>query len=137
MTITTVPFPEGKDQDLLTLAEVAAVLRTPVNTLRWWRQCGEGPAFFKIGRHLVTTLGDLRAWVEEPKSAPVDEGLVSTDRAPSVPKPRRTRLDARIDCEGEGDEDGETAAGRRDVGRAEGAPVAERPVASDWTLPGL
>ena len=31
------------DGDLLTLSEVAAILRVPVNTLRWWRQQGTGP----------------------------------------------------------------------------------------------
>jgi hypothetical protein len=67
MTITTVSIPDGDDEDLLTLSEVAAILRKPVNTLRWWRQQGTGPAFFKIGRNLVTTLGDLREWIEEQK----------------------------------------------------------------------
>jgi hypothetical protein len=67
MTITTVSMPDGDDGDFLTLAEAAAILRTPVNTLRWWRQRGTGPRFFKIGRHLVTTVGDLRAWIEEQK----------------------------------------------------------------------
>lgn len=67
MTITTVSMPDGDDGDLLTLSEVAAILRKPVNTLRWWRQLGTGPRFFKIGRNLVTTLGDLREWIEEQK----------------------------------------------------------------------
>ena len=55
------------DADFLTLPEVADILRVPVNTLRWWRQQGAGPAYFKIGRRLVTTVGDLKAWVEEQK----------------------------------------------------------------------
>ena len=67
MSITTVSMPDGDDEDFLTLAEAAAILRKPVNTLRWWRQRGTGPRFFKIGRHLVTTIGDLRAWIEEQK----------------------------------------------------------------------
>lgn len=67
MTISTISIPDGTDEDFLTLSEVAAILRVPVNTLRWWRQRGDGPAFFKIGRHLVTTIGDLRAWIEEQK----------------------------------------------------------------------
>ena len=67
-TITTVSIPDGKDEDFLTLAEVAAILRVPVNTLRWWRQCGDGPRFFKIGRHLLTTIGDLRAWIDDQKN---------------------------------------------------------------------
>jgi len=66
-TISTTSIPEGRDEDFLTLSEVAAILRVPVNTLRWWRQRSEGPRFFKIGRHLVTTIGDLRAWIDEQK----------------------------------------------------------------------
>ena len=66
-SISTVSIPDGGDEDFLTLSEVAAILRVPVNTLRWWRQRGSGPKFFKIGRHLVTTIGDLRDWIEEQK----------------------------------------------------------------------
>ena len=46
---------------------IASILRVPVNMLRWWRQRGDGPRFFKIGRRLVTTIGDLRSWIEEQK----------------------------------------------------------------------
>lgn len=76
-TSTTVSIPESADGDLLTLAEVAVVLKVPVNTLRWWRHRGTGPGFFKLGRHLVTTVGDLRAWVEAQKHA---AGAVRTGR---------------------------------------------------------
>ncbi len=58
------------DGDFLTLPEVAVTLRTPVNTLRWWRQQGTGSHFFKIGRKLVTTVGDLRSWIDDQKHAP-------------------------------------------------------------------
>jgi hypothetical protein len=67
MPISTVSIPAGTDEDFLTLAEVAAILRVPVNTLRWWRQRGRGPRFFKIGRRLVTTIGDLKRWIDEQK----------------------------------------------------------------------
>ena len=53
--------------DFLTVSEVADILRVPVNTLRWWRQQGTGPRYFKIGRRLVTTVGDITTWVEEQK----------------------------------------------------------------------
>lgn len=56
------------DGDLLTLSEVADILRVPVNTLRWWRQQGAGPRYFKLGRRLVTTVGDLTTWVDEQKN---------------------------------------------------------------------
>jgi hypothetical protein len=38
-----------------------------MNTIRWWRQKGTGPGFFKVGRRLVTTAGDLQAWIQEQK----------------------------------------------------------------------
>ncbi|WP_141013695.1 helix-turn-helix domain-containing protein [Nocardioides sambongensis] len=52
------------DDDLLTLMEVAEILRVPVSTVRWWRQMGEGPEFFKLGRHLLTTAADVRRYIE-------------------------------------------------------------------------
>jgi hypothetical protein len=65
--IKTASIPVGNNEDFLTLPEVAEILRVPVNTLRWWRQRGDGPPFFRIGRHLVTTIGDLRDWIQEQK----------------------------------------------------------------------
>ena len=41
--IQTASIPVGNDEDFLTLPEVAEILRVPVNTLRWWRQRGDGP----------------------------------------------------------------------------------------------
>ena len=71
MTITanTVPFSQRHDEELLSLSEVSEVLKTPVNTLRWWRQLGKGPLFFKIGRRLVTTVGDVRQFMREQRLA--------------------------------------------------------------------
>ena len=64
-TTTQVPFAERDPEELVTLAEVAEILRVPINTMRWWRQRGTGPEFFKIGRHLVTTVGDVRRFIRE------------------------------------------------------------------------
>ena len=66
-SITTVSLPDGKDADLITIAEAAAIVRMPLNSMRWHRQNDTGPRFFKIGRHVVTTIGDLRDWIEEQK----------------------------------------------------------------------
>jgi hypothetical protein len=38
---------------LLKAAEAAERLRRPVETLRYWRWCGEGPPSFKIGRAVL------------------------------------------------------------------------------------
>lgn len=81
MTITTntVPFHQRHDEELLTLSDVAEILKTPENTLRWWRQIGKGPQFFKIGRRLVTTVGDVRQFMREQRLA----------ARPLIPEPRR------------------------------------------------
>ena len=58
-----IPFHARHEDELLTLDDVAEILMTPVNTVRWWRQTGTGPEFFKIGRRLYTTVGDLRTFI--------------------------------------------------------------------------
>ena len=64
-----VPFHERHDDELLTLDDVAQILKTSENTVRWWRQTGTGPEFFKIGRRLYTTVGDLRRFIRSQRLA--------------------------------------------------------------------
>ncbi|MFD1506070.1 helix-turn-helix domain-containing protein [Georgenia yuyongxinii] len=64
-----VPFHERHDDELLTLEDVAQILRTSANTVRWWRQVGTGSEFFKIGRRLYTTVADLRRFIREQRLA--------------------------------------------------------------------
>ena len=64
-----VPFHARHEDELLTLDEVAEILQTSPNTVRWWRQMGTGPEFFKIGRRLFTTVGALRRWIREQRLA--------------------------------------------------------------------
>ena len=40
--------------ELLTVAEVAALLRLPAATVRYWRHIGVGPHGFRIGRTSTT-----------------------------------------------------------------------------------
>jgi hypothetical protein len=56
---------ERDDDELLTFFEVAEILRVPVNTLRWWRQLGRGPRFFKIGHQLRTTVLEVRTFLDD------------------------------------------------------------------------
>jgi predicted DNA-binding transcriptional regulator AlpA len=46
----TVPDTPHADDELLTMQEVAHVVRVPVATLRYWRHLGTGPRSFRIGR---------------------------------------------------------------------------------------
>jgi predicted DNA-binding transcriptional regulator AlpA len=66
---TDIPFHARHEDELLTLDEVAEILQTSPNTVRWWRQIGTGPDFFKIGRRLYTTVGDLRRFIREQRLA--------------------------------------------------------------------
>ena len=52
------------ENDLLTIDEVAAILRTPKATLRYWRHLGIGPHSFKIGRRVFYRAGDVYAWLD-------------------------------------------------------------------------
>jgi hypothetical protein len=60
--------------DLMTLAEAAALLRTPVATLRYWRYLGVGPAGFRLGRRVVFRRTDLDRWFASSRSARHVEG---------------------------------------------------------------
>jgi excisionase family DNA binding protein len=51
--------------DLLTLVEVAAELRVPVETLRKWRARGTGPRAAKVGRHLRYRRAEVDRWLAE------------------------------------------------------------------------
>jgi excisionase family DNA binding protein len=51
--------------DLLTLAEVAAELRVPLETLRKWRAKGAGPRAAKVGRHLRYRRAEVDRWLAE------------------------------------------------------------------------
>jgi excisionase family DNA binding protein len=61
--------PDEPIDDLLTLHEVAELLRVPEATLRYWRFCHTGPASFKIGRHVRYQRRDVHTWLREQRSA--------------------------------------------------------------------
>lgn len=49
----------------LTSQEVADLLRTPVETVYYWRQVGKGPKSFKIGRRVLYAREDVEAFIAE------------------------------------------------------------------------
>ena len=55
------------DDELLTIAEVAAIVRAPVATLRYWRHLGTGPRSFRVGRGVRYWRTDVTAWLEQQK----------------------------------------------------------------------
>ena len=53
----------------LTTAEVAATVRAPVATLRYWRHIGKGPKSFRVGRRVLYSEADVLAWLAEAEEA--------------------------------------------------------------------
>lgn len=57
--------PVELDDELLSIDEAAALVRTPVATLRYWRHLGTGPRSFRVGRAVRYWRHDVVAWLEE------------------------------------------------------------------------
>lgn len=55
--------------DLLTTAEVAAMLRAPEPTVRYWRMKGTGPNGFRVGRRVLYRRADVDAWLAAQEQA--------------------------------------------------------------------
>jgi excisionase family DNA binding protein len=58
-----------ESDDLLTTAEVAAVTRAPVSTVRYWRHLGRGPRGFRIGRRVLYRREEVLRWLAEQENA--------------------------------------------------------------------
>ena len=48
--------------ELLTISEVAAILRAPVATMRYWRHLGIGPAGIRVGRRVLYDEAECDRW---------------------------------------------------------------------------
>ena len=49
--------------ELLTITEAADLLRTPVATLRYWRNIGYGPGSFRVGRGVRYWRHEILDWL--------------------------------------------------------------------------
>jgi excisionase family DNA binding protein len=59
---------EHGDAELLTVADVAAMTRLAVGTLRYWRHTGSGgPPSVKLGRRVLYRRSDVEEWLKEAK----------------------------------------------------------------------
>jgi predicted DNA-binding transcriptional regulator AlpA len=50
---------------LLNIEEAAERLRTPVSTLRFWRNQSIGPRSARLGRRIFYRESELAAWIEQ------------------------------------------------------------------------
>ena len=62
------------DDDLLTIAEVADLVRVPVATLRYWRHLGTGPKSFRVGRSVRYWRTEVLLWLERQTNQPRKAG---------------------------------------------------------------
>ena len=61
--------PHANDE-LLTMKEVANVVRVPVATLRYWRHLGSGPRSFRLGRSVRYWRTEVLHWLEQQSNDP-------------------------------------------------------------------
>jgi excisionase family DNA binding protein len=54
--------------DYLTTTEVAELLRTPAETVRYWRHVGKGPESFRLGRRVLYARADVEAFINAARS---------------------------------------------------------------------
>lgn len=54
--------------ELITLTEVAQLLRVPAATLRYWRHMGTGPRSFRVGRHVRYYRTDVKEWLQQQRN---------------------------------------------------------------------
>ena len=50
--------------ELLTETQVSMIFNVPVNTLRYWRHCGDGPNYIKMGRLVRYHADELESYVQ-------------------------------------------------------------------------
>jgi len=58
------------DDEILSIEEAAAFLRSSVGTMRYWRHLGIGPRSIKVGRHVRYWRTDLILWLIEQTNRP-------------------------------------------------------------------
>ena len=51
----------------MTTNEVAELVRTSPETVRYWRHVGTGPKSFKVGRRVLYDAADVTTWLTEQK----------------------------------------------------------------------
>lgn len=68
-TESTVASPDGdgafySGERLLGPEDLAGYLGVPLKTIYRWRYRGEGPASYRVGRHVRYKLEDVEAWLQ-------------------------------------------------------------------------
>ncbi len=53
------------EDDLMTLPEIAELVRAPLASVRHWRRQGTGPRTFRLNRRVVAKRSDVLSWIDE------------------------------------------------------------------------
>lgn len=72
--------------EILTTAEVAALLKAPPATLRFWRHKEMGPPCFVLGRRVVYRAADVDQWVADQEAATRRGGGITDRRGGQRPR---------------------------------------------------
>lgn len=56
-------------QRFITTHEVAELLRTSPESVRFWRHVGKGPASFKVGRRVLYDSAEVEQWLADARKA--------------------------------------------------------------------
>ena len=87
----------------MTTEEVADLVRAPIETVRYWRHIGKGPASFKVGRRVLYAVEDVDAWIDGARSesrCAVPQDVSEVAQTPSiaidVEPGRRRRLTSEV-----------------------------------------
>ncbi len=67
---TQQPDSAHTNDELLTMQEVANVVRVPLATLRYWRHLGTGPRGFRIGRSVRYWRTEVHTWLQQQSNRP-------------------------------------------------------------------
>ncbi len=70
----TVDPPASGGDHLLSPEELAAYLAVPLATVYRWRSRRDGPASYRVGRHVRYKLEDVEAWLEGRRADPALPG---------------------------------------------------------------
>lgn len=62
-------LPHAHDE-LMSIKEVAAIVKVPEATLRYWRHLGSGPPSFRIGRSVRYWRTEVALWLETQTNGP-------------------------------------------------------------------
>ncbi|NMM23092.1 MAG: helix-turn-helix domain-containing protein [Phycicoccus sp.] len=66
----TPPQDPHANDELLTIGEVADIVRVPVATLRYWRHLGTGPRSFRVGRGVRYWHNEVTTWLQSQSDGP-------------------------------------------------------------------